>query len=126
MSSSLGQRGPRLARRPYPVSARRSCQPRRERTPHKPRAAAQPLPRLRPLPPPLARPLSLPAASDTLLDVLAELRRVTEFPVLIAIDNLNSLYETSLYPEAGGGAALPGERLTVPAAFQCLGPDGFK
>jgi len=60
------------------------------------------------------------------VDLLAELRRVTEFPVLIAVDHINALYETSVFPEEGSGKLLPAERLSVPAAFQCLGPEGFK
>lgn len=66
------------------------------------------------------------AASDTLLDLLAELRSVTEVPVLVAVDSINSLYETSVYPEEGSGELLPGHRLSVPAAFQCFGEEGFK
>jgi hypothetical protein len=66
------------------------------------------------------------ASSDTLIDVLGELRGVTEVPVLVAVDGVNALYETSVYPEEGSGEPLPGHRLTVPAAFQCLGPEGFK
>ena len=57
---------------------------------------------------------------------MAELRLVTEFPVLIAVDHINFLYDMSVYPEEGTGKLLPTDRLSVPAAFQCLGPEGFK
>lgn len=66
------------------------------------------------------------AASDTLLDFLAELKAVTEVPVLVAVDGLNLLYEASTYPEEGSGKPLPGERLSVPAAFHCLGDAGLR
>jgi hypothetical protein len=66
------------------------------------------------------------AATDCLLDLLAELRLQTEFPVMCVVDSLNLLYGASPYPEAGSGALLPAERLSVPAALQCLGPEGFR
>lgn len=66
------------------------------------------------------------SATDALIDTLAELRLTTEYPVLIAIDGINLLYERSAYPEEGTGKPLPGERLSVPAAFQCLGEEGLK
>ena len=65
-------------------------------------------------------------ATDTLLDFMNELRSVTEFPVLVAVDGMNLLYEHSAYPEKGEGNPLPCERLTVPSLFHCLGEDGFK
>lgn len=49
---------------------------------------------------------------------------MTEFPVLIAVDALNVLYEDTQYPMKG--KLLKGSQLSVPAAFQCVGPDGFK
>lgn len=66
------------------------------------------------------------AATDTLLDFLAELRRVTAFPVCIAVDGLNLLYEPTAYPTAGDGKLLAAEQLSVPAAFHFLGPAGFQ
>ena len=66
------------------------------------------------------------SATDTLLDVLKELKQVTEFPVMIAIDGINELYGPSPYPEAGSGELLPPSRLSIPAALQCLGSEGFK
>ena len=64
------------------------------------------------------------AATDTLIDLLAELRACTEFPVLLAIDGHNLFYEHTPYPM--DGATLPAERLSIAAALQCLGPTGFK
>ena len=66
------------------------------------------------------------AATDCLLALLQELRLQTEFPVMVVVDSLNLLYDASPYPEAGSGALLPAERLSVPAAFQCLGEQGFR
>jgi hypothetical protein len=66
------------------------------------------------------------AATDALLSLLQELRLQTEFPVMAVVDSLNLLYDASPYPEAGSGALLPAERLSVPAAFQCLGEQGFR
>jgi hypothetical protein len=66
------------------------------------------------------------AACDALLDVLEEIKLATEFPVMIAVDGINELYEDSPYPEAGSGAMLPASRLTVPSAFHCVGADGLK
>ncbi len=65
-------------------------------------------------------------ATDALLDLIEELRVTTEYPVLVAVDGLNLLYGPTPYPEAGSGELLPPERLSIPAAFQCVGPDGFK
>ncbi|RYG51536.1 hypothetical protein EON67_03160, partial [archaeon] len=64
------------------------------------------------------------AATDTLLDFLAECREVTEFPVLFAVDGLNLLYEKTEYPL--DGELLDAHQLSVPAAFHCLGDKGFK
>lgn len=64
------------------------------------------------------------AATDTLLDFLQELRQVTEFPVLLAIDGLNLLYEQTAYPQ--DGKTLAPEQLSLMAGLQCLGPEGFK
>ena len=44
--------------------------------------------------------------------------------MLIAVDALNVLYETTPYPF--NGQMLKGSQLSIPAAFQCVGPDGFK
>jgi len=66
------------------------------------------------------------AATDCLLHLLGELKIQTEFPILIAVDSINLLYGESVYPEAGSGVNLPSSRLSIPAAFQCLGADGFK
>jgi hypothetical protein len=63
-------------------------------------------------------------ATDALVDLLAELREVTEFPVLIAVDGHNSLYEPTEY--ASEGRTLAAEDLTIPAAFHCLGREGFR
>lgn len=64
------------------------------------------------------------ASTDTLLDLLAELRRTTEFPVLIAVDGHNLMYEPTEYPQ--DGRFLAAEELSVPHAFQCLDRDGFR
>lgn len=64
------------------------------------------------------------ASTDTLLDLLAELRRTTEFPVLIAVDGHNLMYEATEYPQ--DGRFLAAEELSVPAAFHCLDRDGFR
>jgi hypothetical protein len=64
------------------------------------------------------------AATDALLDLLAELRQCTEFPVLLAVDGHNLFYERTDYP--ADGAALPAERLSIAAALQCVGAAGFK
>lgn len=66
------------------------------------------------------------AATDCLLHLLGELKIQTEFPILMAVDSINLLYGESVYPEAGSGVNLPSSRLSIPAAFQCLGADGFK
>lgn len=67
----------------------------------------------------------MPAASDTLVDFLEELRGVTEFPVLIAVDGVNLLYDSpSIYPV--DGELVEPERLTVPSAFHFLDQNGFK
>jgi hypothetical protein len=62
-------------------------------------------------------------ATDTFVDLLQELRLVTEHPVLIAIDGFNHLYEMSPYPS--DGAMVPPERLSIAHALRCMGPDGF-
>jgi len=41
------------------------------------------------------------SASDAVLDLLEELRLCVEFPVLLAVDGANELYEKSIYPFAG-------------------------
>ena len=64
------------------------------------------------------------AASDTLIDFLSELRAVTEYPVLIAVDGINHLYSQGPYHV--GGLPVPPERLSVQSAFHCIGSDGFK
>lgn len=66
------------------------------------------------------------AATDCLLHLLGELKIQTEFPILMVVDSINLLYGESVYPEAGSGVNLPSNRLSIPSAFQCLGPDGFK
>lgn len=63
-------------------------------------------------------------ATDTLLHFMEELRTVTEFPVLVAVDGLNIMYEGTEYPR--DGKLLNGSQLSIPAAFQCVGPEGFK
>lgn len=65
-------------------------------------------------------------ATDALVDLLEELRLTTEHPVMIAVDGINMLYDKSSYPEEGTGEILPPERLSVPSAFHCVGPDGFR
>jgi hypothetical protein len=58
-------------------------------------------------------------------DVIASIRvQVTEFPVLVAVDGLNIMYEGTEYPR--DGKLLNGSQLSIPAAFQCVGPEGFK
>jgi Mitochondrial ribosomal death-associated protein 3 len=69
----------------------------------------------------LAHPSS---ATDALLDLISELRSVTEFPVLIAIDGHNLMYEETPYPMDGKNI-LP-ENLSIPSTFQVIGKNGFK
>ncbi len=64
------------------------------------------------------------AATDTVLDLLQELRHVTEFPVLIAVDGINNLYGQSAYPYQG--ETLPSTRLSIPRALQCYDSQGFR
>ena len=64
------------------------------------------------------------AATDTLLDFISELRQVTEFPVLIAVDGMNFLYDKTEYPY--DGRTLMPEELSIPAALHCLGSEGFR
>jgi len=63
-------------------------------------------------------------ATDTLVDLLAELRLVTEVPVLVAIDGLNHLYEATPYPSEG--RIVGPHELSIAAALRCLDGDGFK
>lgn len=67
-------------------------------------------------------------ATDALCDLLDELKQVTEFPVLIAVDGHNLLYDSpTVYPDQqGSGRLLKPEELSVPAAFQCLDEKGLK
>jgi Mitochondrial ribosomal death-associated protein 3 len=68
------------------------------------------------------------AATDTLLDLLQELRLVTEFPVLIAVDGISELYEDSSYPFAGRNL-WPTTRLSIPRALHVWrrqGARGFR
>jgi hypothetical protein len=69
----------------------------------------------------LAHPSS---ATDGLLDLIQELRMTTEYPVLVAIDGQNLLYDQSPYPYEG--KTLTADRLSIPAALQCFGPNGFR
>jgi hypothetical protein len=55
--------------------------------------------------------------------LLEELRSVTEFPVLVAVDGVNHLYEQG--PHAWAGEAVPPAKLSMQRALQCLGPEGF-
>lgn len=64
------------------------------------------------------------ALSDTLIDLLSELRQTTEFPVLIAVDGINHFYTQG--PYAAEGELLPPERLSVQAAFCPWGASGFR
>ena len=64
------------------------------------------------------------SATDAFAALLVELRLVTEYPVLIAVDGINHLYEQG--PHAFDDKDVPPERLTLQAALQCLGPSGFK
>jgi hypothetical protein len=64
------------------------------------------------------------ASTDALIDLISELRQVTEFPVLMAVDGVNLMYEKTKYPMEG--RLLMPEELSVPAAFQALGADGFR
>jgi hypothetical protein len=63
------------------------------------------------------------AATDTLLDLLAEVRLVTEVPVLVLVDGVNSLYAPSAY--AIDEEALSASQLSVPAALMPLNGNGF-
>jgi hypothetical protein len=63
-------------------------------------------------------------ATDTFVDLLSELRQVTEFPVMVAIDGFNLLYDPTEYPQ--DGKLLMPEQLSVPSALQFLGPAGFR
>lgn len=65
-----------------------------------------------------------PAATDTVLALLEEARLVTEFPVLVALDGANHVYEQG--PHAMGGQDIPPTRLSLQAALHCLGPQGFR
>jgi Mitochondrial ribosomal death-associated protein 3 len=67
-------------------------------------------------------------ATDALVDLLDELKQVTEFPVLIAIDGHNLLYDSpTVYPrQDGSGKLLRPEELSIPAALQCLDERGVK
>jgi Mitochondrial ribosomal death-associated protein 3 len=63
-------------------------------------------------------------ATDALLDFLSEIRLVTEFPVLVAIDGLNLLYDSpSIYPQDGEN--VPPEKLSVPSSFHVMNDKGF-
>jgi hypothetical protein len=62
-------------------------------------------------------------ATDALLDLKRELCLQTEFPVLIAVDELNWLYEQSFYPHKG--EVVPTERLSLPMGFRMLSASGF-
>ena len=64
------------------------------------------------------------ALTDTLIDLLSELRQTTEFPVLIAVDGINHFYTQG--PYAAEGELLPPESLSVQAAFCPWGASGFK
>jgi hypothetical protein len=67
------------------------------------------------------------AASPALCDVFNELRAVTEYPVLIAVDGINEFYvRESMIGEEGTGALLPPDRLTVPNLFRCVDGGGFR
>ena len=63
------------------------------------------------------------AATDALVALLAELRSVTEFPVLVAVDGVNHLYEQG--PHAMAGDDVPPQALSLQRALHCLGPEGF-
>ena len=63
------------------------------------------------------------AATDALVALLEELRSVTEFPVLVAVDGVNHLYEQG--PHAMGGEDVPPQALSLQRALHCLGPEGF-
>ena len=75
--------------------------------------------------PPHAGLLAHPAsATDTLLDLLAELRLCTEFPVLIAVDGVNHFYTQGPYASAAG--PIPPAALSVQAALTCFDAAGFR
>ena len=63
------------------------------------------------------------AATDTVVALLEELRSVTEFPVLVAVDGANHLYEQG--PHAWAGESVPPQSLSLQRALHCLGPEGF-
>jgi len=65
-----------------------------------------------------------PAATDTVLALLDELRACTEFPVLVAVDGINHCYEQG--PHAMGGLDVPPQNLSLQSALHCLGPHGFR
>ena len=65
---------------------------------------------------------SLVAASDALYDLRLELSLVEEHPVLIAVDEINTLYEdTCFYSQ---GKEVRPDELLLASAFRLLGPRG--
>lgn len=46
-------------------------------------------------------------ATETLLALLEEARKVTEYPVMVAIDGVNLLYEKTEYPLKGDVRRMP-------------------
>lgn len=64
------------------------------------------------------------SASDALIAVMDELKQVTEYPVLIAVDGINHFYEQG--PYAINGEDILPENLTIPNLFNPLDSTGFK
>mmetsp|Transcript_7474 Transcript_7474/g.13004 ORF Transcript_7474/g.13004 Transcript_7474/m.13004 type:complete len:446 (+) Transcript_7474:172-1509(+) len=61
-------------------------------------------------------------ASDALYDLRLEFGKVTEFPVLIAIDQVNSLYWPSCFYNKG--KAVSPENVLFAKTFRCFGEEG--
>jgi hypothetical protein len=64
-------------------------------------------------------------ATDALLDLLQELRLVTEVPVMLAVDGISDLYEDTYYP-FDGRMPWPTTRLSIPRALHVWRRDGAR
>lgn len=62
-------------------------------------------------------------ATDCFLDLLAEVRQVTEVPVMVVVDGANHLYAPSAY--AMDGVDVPARELSIPAAIMPFNESGF-
>jgi hypothetical protein len=66
-----------------------------------------------------------PQATETVVALLSELRQTVEYPVLVAVDGVNDLYEPSGYPSPYG-RRLSTKRLPLVRALQAFNSGGPK